>query len=105
MLLVYITYPSQEVAQSVSRALVEARVVACANVFMPHKAMYRWDEAVHEDDEIAVIYKTQQECFQELQDYVIKHHPYDVPCIVALPVEQGSPDFLKWVGAQTEKAR
>ena len=100
MLIVYVTYPSHEDAQRVSRAVIEARLAACANVFSAHQSLYWWDGAVQEDGEVAVIYKTTEAGFAALKDKIIALHPYDVPCIVAVPIEKGHQPFLDWVAGQ-----
>lgn len=101
MIFIYVTYPSDEDARSVSRALLEERLVACANIFQPHQSMYWWEGEIQNEREVAVIYKTRRDLFEPVEAKVKELHPYDVPCIVSLPVEKGAQDFVNWMREQT----
>lgn len=101
MIFVYVTYPDKKLAKAISKALIEARLVACANIMDSHESMYWWDGVVQKTKEIAVIYKTRRELFEGVEAKVKALHPFDVPCIVSLPVEKGQQDFVNWVREQT----
>ncbi|WP_338728853.1 divalent-cation tolerance protein CutA [Haladaptatus sp. DJG-WS-42] len=76
---VYITAPP-EAADTIAHALVEARLAACVNL-LPCRSVYRWNDAVHEDDEVALLAKTTDAQYDALVSRVGELHPYDVPCI------------------------
>ena len=87
-------------AARVARAVVEARVAACAQA-LPIRSVYRWEGAVVEDHEALLLIKTRAERFEAVAAVVRDLHDYDVPEIVALPVVAGSRDYLDWVDAET----
>lgn len=100
MKFVYTTFPDVMMAKSISAELLNRSLIACANIFPAHIAMYKWDGAVQQDDEIAVIYKTSGDKLNDLEKTYVELHPYDVPCFVAIDVDDGHEPFMKWV--QTE---
>ncbi len=101
MYLVYVTYPSVEEAQTVSRSLIESRLAACANILPAHQSMYWWDGEIQESAEVAVIYKTKPAVFDRFKDHCEELHSNEVPCIVALPIHDGHKPFLAWIAEQT----
>lgn len=102
LLILYVTYPNLPLARDVSRILIESRLAACANIFPVHESLYWWEGQVQSAPEIAVIYKTANDKFEALRDKILELHPYDCPCIVALPIEKGHDAFLQWIEAETK---
>ena len=98
--LLYITAGSAEEAARLARALVEERLVACANVLPGITSFYWWEGAVREDAEAALIAKTPADRVDAVVDRVKALHSYSCPCVVALPILAGNPDFLAWIGAE-----
>lgn len=103
MILIYVTYPSEEAAREISKALLEVRLVACANIFPAHRALYWWEGEIADEAEVAVIYKTRRDRFEAVEAAIKERHPYDVPCIVSVPVEKAQQDFMGWVREQTRE--
>ena len=103
MILIYVTYPDEASAQAVSKALLEARLVACANIFPAHRSLYWWEGEIADEAEVAVIYKTRRDRFEAVEAAIKERHPYDVPCIVSVPVEKAQQDFMGWVREQTRE--
>jgi periplasmic divalent cation tolerance protein len=99
-LVVLVTAPSPEKAAELARALVAERLAACGNVVPGVRSIYRWEGEVHDDAEALLILKTTRGRFEALRDRVLALHPYDVPEVLALPVEAGSEGYLAWIGAQ-----
>jgi periplasmic divalent cation tolerance protein len=102
MIIVYVTYPSVHEAQALSKRLLEARLVACANILAAHQALYWWEGKIQEAAEVGVLYKTQPALFGALKDTVLAYHPYDCPCIVSWPIAEAHPAFLQWIAAQVK---
>ena len=98
--IVLATAPSREVALDLARALVDRRVAACVNV-LPVTSVYRWEGKVHEDDEHMMVIKTRRTHVDDIRDLFDERHPYDVPELVALEVEDGSADYLNWLRSET----
>lgn len=98
---VYVTAPSRDVALSIGRTLVEERLVACVNVLDGLTSLYWWDGKIQQDAEALFVAKTRQDLFPRVVERVRELHPYEVPCVVALPVADGNPAFLDWISAET----
>jgi periplasmic divalent cation tolerance protein len=97
----YITAKNADEARRIGRALVECRLAACANVFDGMQSIYRWNDAIVEDNEAVLIAKTRASLFDALAAKTKSLHSYDNPCIIALPVVDGSPEYFAWLDAQT----
>ena len=101
-MLVYVTASSRDEASVIGRALVEARLAACANVLGDITSFYWWEGAVQEDGEVSLILKTQDHLVDRLTQRVKELHSYDCPCVVAVPIAAGNPDFLNWIASETK---
>jgi len=98
--LVYITVASKQEAASIAKTLVEERLIACANVIDGVSSYYWWEGKVEEDSEWVIIAKTVDERTDSIITRVKTLHSANCPCIVFLPIENGNPDFLKWVSTE-----
>lgn len=96
VVVVLVTCPPAE-AEGLAESLVEARVAACVNVVPGLRSIYRWKGAVQKDDEALLVIKTTRERFDELKQTVLSRHPYELPEVIALPVERGHTPYLDWV--------
>ncbi len=99
--MLYITAGSRDEAKKIGRALVEARLVACANVIDGMESVYWWEGKLTEDREAVLIVKTRADLVPAVTAKVKALHSYTVPCVVALPIQDGNPDYLAWVAAET----
>ena len=100
-LVVLVTAPTPERAAEIARALVEERLAACGNVVPGLRSIYRWEGKVQEDAEALLVLKTTRARFDALRDRVLALHPYEVPEVIALPVEAGSAPYLAWLAGET----
>ena len=98
--LIYITTRDKSQARDIGRYLVESRLAACVNIFNNMNSMYIWQDQFQDDQEAAVIAKTTQARLKDLIEAVKERHDYECPCIVAMPITEGNPDFLNWIAAQ-----
>ncbi|MDR9391397.1 MAG: divalent-cation tolerance protein CutA [Trueperaceae bacterium] len=98
---VYVTIDTPENAATLARALVERGLIACANVLPPMRSFFAWDGEVRDEPEVAMILKTREARLDELVEAVETLHPYDVPCVVAWPVDAGAEAYLAWVRDET----
>lgn len=101
ILWVYMTAPTLEEAKRLGAELVEQRLAACVNVTPGMTSLYWWEGAVQEESEVALVAKTQRARLADLERHVTASHPYDCPCMVALPVANGHAPFLDWIREQT----
>lgn len=97
---VFVTCPDEETAKRIARALLERRLVACANVF-PVGSMYHWEGRIEEGREVAMLLKTRRANVDAVAAAVREIHPYTVPCVVGFPLEGGNADYFDWVDAET----
>lgn len=95
---VYLTFPDEIVARMVARALVERRLVACVNVLGAGTSVYRWQGEVVTEHEVFALAKTTSARLASMRAAVEELHPYDLPCVVAYAVDDGSSSaYLEWV--------
>ena len=98
---VYITAPNRDEALAIGRALVAARLAACANLFDGVHSVYWWEGTLEEADEVVLIAKTRSALLDEIITKVKSLHSDSCPCIVAWPIAAGNPDYLDWIDAET----
>jgi len=96
-LVVYITTSGEEEAAKIAKELIEARLAACVNVVKDIRSIYSWQGKVEDESEALMIVKTRKDMFGALSRKVKELHSYSVPEIIALPVIEGSEDYLKWI--------
>lgn len=89
--------PDEASAQLLAAHLVEHRLAACVNQLAPCRSVYRWQGQVETASEIPLLIKTTRERYAAVEAAVIELHPYDVPELIALPVDMGLPAYLNWV--------
>lgn len=95
------TAPSAEVAEQLARALVEEGLAACVNVIPGVTSYYRWKGQLQRDAELLLVIKTRAACLDGLRATLARLHPYDVPELVALKVEDGLAPYLAWLDEST----
>ena len=100
-IVVLCTVPTEEVAERIARALLEARCVACVNIVPAVRSLYRWNGAVEDARELQLLIKTRETRYDDVERVIRAAHPYEVPEIIALPVVRGSADYLAWIAAET----
>jgi len=100
-LLVLTNLPERAAAERLADALVEQRVAACVNILAPCRSVYRWKGAVQHDEEHPLLIKTSADRYPALEAAIRAGHPYELPEIIAVPIERGLPAYLDWVTAET----
>ena len=100
-LLVLTNLPDRAAAEKLADALVGERVAACVNILAPCRSVYRWKDAVQHDEEHPVLIKTTEERYAALEAAIRTHHPYELPEVIALPIERGLPAYLQWIATET----
>jgi len=100
-LLVITNLPDRGAAEKLADALIQKRVAACVNILAPCRSVYRWKGAVQRDEEHPMLIKTTRERYPALEAAIREGHPYELPEIVAVPIERGLPAYLDWVVAET----
>ncbi|WP_298598164.1 divalent-cation tolerance protein CutA [Zoogloea sp.] len=100
-LLVLTNLPDAASAERIARLLVEQHLAACVNILAPCTSVYRWNDAIETAAEVPLLIKTTRARYPALQAALAEAHPYELPEIVAVPLEAGLPAYLAWVAAET----
>jgi len=95
---VFVTVGSEEEGKKVASAVVEEKLSACANMIGPIRSLYWWDGKVQDDPEMLLVMKTKKDTFKKLESRIKEVHSYDVPEIIALPIDAGHAPYLDWIG-------
>jgi periplasmic divalent cation tolerance protein len=101
-LLVLTNLPDRAAAEKLADAIVAKNLAACVNILAPCRSVYRWKGAVQHDEEHPMLIKTTRERYAALESEMRAQHPYELPEIIAVPIERGLPAYLDWVAAETK---
>jgi periplasmic divalent cation tolerance protein len=100
-IVVLCTAPDQEQGAKLARGLVENKLAACVNVLPGLRSFFTWQGNVEDDAEVQLFIKTRKARFDEVQRWLNENHPYDVPEMLALPVEAGNKEYVDWLHEET----
>ncbi len=103
-LLIYCTCPDQAMAERIAEALVADRLAACVNIVPGITSIYRWQGEIQHDSELLLLIKTRGERYPALEARIRELHSYEVPEIIAVPIQRGSESYLAWLDASVGKA-
>ena len=98
---VYVTAASQEEGKTIARTLVSERLAACANILGDIQSVYWWNGDVQESTEVALVLKTRLDLVPQAIARIQDLHSNDCPCVVALDIHDGNPDFFNWIVKET----
>jgi len=101
-LLVFTTLPSADKAAELGKVLVEERLAACANLIPAVRSIYRWQGKLQDENEVLMLLKTRAENLERLKLRILELHPYEVPEVLAVPVEAGYQPYLEWLAGETK---
>ena len=100
-----VTVGSEPEAERIADQLVEQELVACVNVLPGILSVFRWEGKVSREQEVLLIAKTVNQLFERVVSVVKSLHSYDVPEVIALPIQHGLPEYLSWVRNVTNQAK
>ena len=100
--LIYVTTPSRDEAEKIAETVVTEKRAACANIIEGITSLFQWDGKLCRETETILILKTTEDQVAALTTRIQEMHSYECPCIVALPIDDGNPDFLKWISTSTQ---
>lgn len=103
-ILMLTTVPDAGSAERIADVLVEARLAACVNILPGVCSVFRWQGAVTRVDELQLFIKTAPERYRAVEEAIRMHHPYDVPEIFAVAIDQTTPRYLQWLLDETRDA-
>ena len=101
---VLMTAPDRATAQSLADTVVRERLAACASLVPGLTSVFWWEGEVQRAEEVLVLMKTPSERVDALIARAAELHPYEVPELLALPVEAGLPAYLEWIGREGRKS-
>jgi len=102
ILILVCTCPDAATARRLAGGLLERKLAACVNILPEIRSMYRWQGELHDDGEALMVVKTVQQAYAEVEAWLLQHHPYDVPEVLAVQVQAGSAAYLEWVQNEVE---
>ena len=97
VLIAFCTFPDADVARKIVREIVDLRLAACGNVLPQMRSIYRWQGKVESADEVLALFKLDAACYAKFETTLRSLHPYDVPEIIAYKIDNGLPEYLRWV--------
>ena len=104
-IVVFNTCGSGEEAERLSRRLVDEHLAACVTVISPVRSFYRWQGEIADSAEWLLIIKTARHLFEPLRSVLESAHSYELPEVIALPVIDGSPNYLTWIDREITPAK
>lgn len=100
-IVVFITASNEDEAVLIARTLVETRLAGCVNILRGIRSIYSWQGKIEDEAEVLMVAKTQKNLFKGLAEKVQELHSYSVPEIIAVPLAEGSENYLKWLKGVT----
>ena len=100
-IIVLITAQKEEDAAAIAKDIVDGKLAACANIVRDVRSIYRWKGKTEDEGEVLMVVKTRKTLFPELMKRVKELHGYSVPEIIALPIVEGSEEYLGWLKEET----
>lgn len=105
ILFVITNLPDAASAAKLAHKLIEARAAACVNQLAPCTSTYRWQGKIESASEVPLLIKTSQTAYARLEKLIHEAHPYELPEIIAVPVNYGLPAYLDWISEETNIAK
>ncbi len=96
-IIIFITTKDNAEAETISRKLLDLKLIACANIIPGIQSLFRWEGKVDRAQEVLLVIKTKRAAFREIINRVKSLHSYEVPEIIALPIVDGNQDYLNWI--------
>jgi periplasmic divalent cation tolerance protein len=93
------TCPDKETAEKIARLLVADKLAACVNILPNITSIYSWQDQIEAADEQLLIIKSPQTNYQAIETAIRSHHPYELPEIIAVPIERGLPEYINWINS------
>ena len=102
-IIVLCTCPDEQTATIIADRLVGEACAACVNIVQGIQSVYQWQGKIKHDKELLLIIKTRQDNYPALESLIRQLHPYELPEIVAVSIECGLNEYLKWIDQSVGK--
>jgi len=96
------TCPNMEVAESLAEMLVREKLAACVNILPGARSIYEWKGQVEKEQECVLLIKSRHDRQHALEERLLAEHPYELPELIAVPIEKGSQAYLSWIDIQLD---
>ncbi|SFU77049.1 divalent cation tolerance protein [Nitrosomonas eutropha] len=101
ILLILTNFPDEASARKLAKILVDQQLAACVNILQGCTSIYRWQGQIETASEIPVLIKTTRQRYQDVEQTIKSQHPYELPEIIAVPLDSGLPAYLQWIANET----
>jgi len=91
------TCPDKDTAEKIAYFLVTDKLAACVNILPGITSVYRWHGQIESTQEQLLLIKGNKSSYQAIETTIKKLHPYELPEIIAFPIENGLPEYLHWI--------
>ncbi len=102
LVVILCTTKNIEEAREISKGLLQKGLVACASIVQPIESWFVWKDRIEEVQEVQLFLKTTLERYQAVESWIVANHSYEVPEIIAVPVEKGLASYVNWVEKTVE---
>ena len=95
--LVYITVANKMDGKKLAQLALKKKLIACANLYPEIESIFEWQNELKIEKETVLIFKTTEEKYNKLEQFILKNHTYETPCVLKLPIAEGNENFLNWI--------
>ena len=95
--LIFCTFPDKSSAESIARLLINEKLAACVNIISGVTSIYAWEQKIETAEECLLLIKANKSNYQLIEEIIKKRHPYELPEIIAVSIEDGLPEYLHWI--------
>ena len=100
--IVLCTVPDRDTAEDIANILIAENLAACVNIIPGITSVYRWEDRIEQAEELILVIKTGGDAYRALQAKISDLHPYELPEIIAVPIQDGLPAYLNWLTQSLE---
>ncbi len=100
-IVIYCTVPTKQDAKSIAKILLTQRLAACINIVDKVQSIFSWHDEICEEKELLMMIKTKSTLFDRVRQAIKLTHPYNIPEIIAIPIEQADSEYLEWINTET----
>ncbi|KAF7457032.1 Divalent-cation tolerance protein CutA [Cryptosporidium felis] len=97
IILVYVSVPSQDKANSIAKTLVEQELCACVSIIPSVRSIYKYKEKIYDENEVIMLIKTTSHIFKKVEEKILEMHPYETPEIIATQITCGNDKYVDWI--------